>query len=310
MNLIKLLVNLFQFNRTNWKAAALCFFAATVFWLFNAFNKSYSTNIWFPLRFEYSHERYSPVRQLPHRVVLNVSGNGWDLIRKSTGLRQTDLIIPVDRPGEVKKIVGSTLPALFANQLGGLKINHVVTDTLHVEWDEHDKHTFTILPDFSEVQFIEGYGQISTTVILPDSIVLEGPKKLLHQLPDKLPIKLPKVLLDNSYREELEIVIPNSEFIGMRPSKVTIMFEVGPVEVVEKRIPVTVLGRRIDADSVVVNFQIPRNLHDDFDQAIMQVEARIDARDKRTNTYKTIPFVSGLPPYAKVLDVDSVVVNQ
>lgn len=310
MNLIKLFVNLFQFNRTNWRAVTLCFFAATVFWLFNAFNKSYSTNIWFPLRFEYSLDRYSPAIHLPDRVILNVSGNGWDLFRKSTGLRQTELVIPIERPTEVKKIVGSTLPVLFANQLGDLKINHVVTDTLYVAWDEHDRHTFSVLPDFSEVRFIEGYGQISTTVVLPDSVVLEGPKKLLHLLPGKLPVKLPRILLDNSYREELEIIIPHTEFITVTPSKIAIMFEVGPVEIVEKKIPVVALGRRITADSVIANFQIPRNLHEDFEIAVRQVEARVDVEGKQREAFKIVPFVVGLPPYAKVLDVDSIEVKQ
>ena len=41
-------------------------------------------------------------------------------------------MIPLPQPSEVKKIVGSTLPALVTNQPEGFAINFVLTDTLHL----------------------------------------------------------------------------------------------------------------------------------------------------------------------------------
>lgn len=310
MNLIKVVNNLFQFNRTNWKAVALCFLAAAIFWLFNAFNKDYSTDISFPLRFDYNTEHYAPVGQLPNRVKINVSGNGWDLFRKSSGLRKPELVIALERPTEVKKVVGSTLPILFNDQLGGLKINHIVTDTLRLDIDDRDSHRFKLYADVSQVQFIEGYGRISALVFLPDTVELQGPKKLLHQLPDSLFIQLPKVILDNSYREELEVAVPFGESIARNPPVVTVMFEVGPVEMVEKKIPVQVLSipsgilaSRVDSMTLIV--QIPRNLRDDFESRMGEVMARIDLKGKARGTYYVKPDVEGLPNYAEVLSYDS-----
>ncbi|KXK31544.1 MAG: hypothetical protein UZ12_BCD005000275 [Bacteroidetes bacterium OLB12] len=102
MNVVKLLVNLFQFNRTNWKAVSLCFLAAAVFWLFNAFNKNYSTEIRFPLVIEYNQSRFIPIGNLPTELRLNVNGNGWDLFRKSIGISLPQLTVNIERPLEIK----------------------------------------------------------------------------------------------------------------------------------------------------------------------------------------------------------------
>ena len=58
MNFLRAIGNMLRFDRANWKAVMLCFFAALVFWLFNAFNKNYAANIRFPLRFEYNQWAY------------------------------------------------------------------------------------------------------------------------------------------------------------------------------------------------------------------------------------------------------------
>ncbi len=313
MNLFKVFINLFQFNRTNWRAVMLCFFAATVFWLFNAFNKTYSTNINFLLRFEYNQEQFAPIGTLPHHVKLNVKGNGWELFRKSMGLRQSEVVIPLERPTEVKKIVGSTLPVLLSNQLGSLQINHVVTDTLYLQLDERDTHQYKLYPDLSMVTFIEGYGRISAVVILPDSVEIEGPRKLLHQLPDSLFIPVSKSILDNSYREELEVTIPNGESLKRNPPVVTVMFEVGPVEVVERKVVIQVANiqsraRLSGLDSVTIVCQIPRNLRPDFESRAGEIQARVESKGKASGTFM-LPEIVGLPEYAQLLSVDSIAIK-
>ena len=132
MSFIQSIFNLLRFNSRNWKAVGLCIFAATVFWFFNALNKNYTTNINLPLVFDFDRERYIPIRPLPEVVRFNVTGVGWNLFRRSVGLKFPPLVVPLPQPSDVKKIVGSTLPALVSNQPEGFAINFVLTDTLHV----------------------------------------------------------------------------------------------------------------------------------------------------------------------------------
>src|SRR5688572_3026280 len=115
MRVFNSFLNVLRFNRKNWRAVVLCIFAATVFWFFNALNKTYTTNINFPVRFDFDQSNYVPVSSLPNDVRINVTGNGWDLFKRSTGVKAVPLEIPLGRPAEVKKIVGSTLPVIFSN---------------------------------------------------------------------------------------------------------------------------------------------------------------------------------------------------
>jgi len=103
--------------KENWKSAGWW----NVFG-FNAFNKEYSTNLRFPILFEFNGERYVPAEHFPKSVTLNVSGIGWDLFRRRIGVKVPQLIIPLDRPAEIKKIVASALIPVMATQIGNLKL--------------------------------------------------------------------------------------------------------------------------------------------------------------------------------------------
>src|SRR6478609_8928242 len=132
MGFFSSILNILRFNQRNWKAVVLCVLTASVFWCFNALNKRYTTTLSFPIQFEFDRERFIAVRPLPSQVRINVTGIGWNLLRRSTGVRVPPLLISLDRPTEVRKIVGSTLPGIFSTQLGGFDINFILTDTLHL----------------------------------------------------------------------------------------------------------------------------------------------------------------------------------
>jgi hypothetical protein len=69
MGFFKSIFNLLRFNKKNWKAVVLCVFAAMIFWFFNALNKNYTTNISFPIAFDYNDNVYIPIRPLPSEVM-------------------------------------------------------------------------------------------------------------------------------------------------------------------------------------------------------------------------------------------------
>lgn len=305
VRLVKFIVNLFQFNRTNWRAVLLCFLAAAVFWLFNAFNKTYSTNIRFPLSFEFDEQRYAQSAPLPSSINLNVSGNGWDLFRKHFGIKVPELVIPLERPLDVKKIVAPTLPPILASQIGALKINFVVSDTLHIQIDERDLHKYRLVVDASAIQFEKGLGIVSPIVISPDTISMEGPKKILHTLPDSIIVRLPSEKISETYQQEVEVKVEYGEFIKRNPPVVEVLFEVGPISIVEKKIrvitPAAVLP---NSDSVLVRFEIPAQLKNEF-ESLAVITAHLEKR-KNLLGDRFLPTLRGKPSYARVLQIDSV----
>ncbi|HZY81108.1 MAG TPA: hypothetical protein VFE50_16405, partial [Cyclobacteriaceae bacterium] len=184
MNLLKVFINLFHFNRTNWKAVALCFITATIFWLFNALNKSYSTSIRFPVEFGFDRSKFAPAGQLPQTLLINVKGTGWDLFRKYFGVKVPVLTIPIERPAETRKIVASTLPVMLASQLGTIQINHVVLDTIRLYIEPRIYRKFKLVLDTTALNFKDNYARVGAVQITPDSVDLSGPVSVIHDTPD------------------------------------------------------------------------------------------------------------------------------
>ncbi len=312
MSFFRVLNNLFRFNRTNWKAVSLCFLAATVFWFFNALNKNYATNIRFPLQFEFDQKKFASSKPLPHEVYVNVSGKGWDLLRKNLGLKLPTLMIPLERPVETRRLVGSTLPPLLASQLGNLKVNHIVTDTLYLFIEPRDSVMIKVVINMTDITFKKNYGRTSPIVVLPDSIQLQGPRSLLEKLPDSIMVNLAEKKLSANFREQMEVEIPDNESVRRNPPVVEVIFEVGEVIEVEQKLKLELINTPMAArvnlgkDSILCWVQIPKNRQNDFGQGVSNVKAVLDLRDTRSGPRKALPTIVGLPPYATLVRADSV----
>jgi len=312
VNFFRVIFNLFHFNRTNWKAVTLCLLTALVFWFFNALNKDYSTNLRFSVNFQFDEERYTPVEPLPEVVFMNVSGNGWDLLRKSLGVNLPDMNIALDRPTEVKKIVGSTLPALLAGQLGNLQINHVVTDTLYLTLDPKEKKKIKVAVDPGEFTFAPGFGRLSPIVVLPDSILLEGPKSVLDQLPDSALLEINEEGIKSDFREEVEVAISRSDLLKRTPEMVEVIFEVVEWVDVNKKVKLIVENVPGSArlsplqDSIQYRVQVPKNQLEDFDETLSQQVAVLDLRGLRKGDKRLLPRIQGLPVNTRLIHIDSV----
>jgi hypothetical protein len=313
MKFFKAIIALFHFNRTNWKAVALCLLAASVFWIFNKLNNQYSTSIRFPMQFEYDHQKYAAALPLPNDLLVNVNGNGWDLFRKYIGIRVPTLVIPLEYPTESTRIPGNSLPIILTPQLGGLKINFIVLDTIRLKIENRISRKFKLRPDEAGLSFKEGKGRISPIVILPDSVEFNGPESLLAPLSDTLYLRLNTNRIDDNFREQVEVEFAGKEFVKRDPPVVEVRFEVGDLETISQPIPLitdkfpwgVVAGR----DSVNVTFQVPTKYREVFDLAPLRGIIDLSELEKgETKSY--LPTVAGVPPYITVTAVDSVRVKR
>jgi len=307
MKIIRIVFNLLRFDRADWWAVFLCIAIATVFWFFNAFNKEYSSNLRFPILFEFDGEQYVAANHLPKTITVNVSAKGWDIVRKQIGLKLPQLTIPLARPTEIKKIAANSLLPLIAAQLQTLKVNSIVTDTLHVEIDKRVKHRYRLIADISKITFQEGYGRTSPVVVLPDSIILDGAENILRKLNDTILVSIDDKNIGEDFRDEAEIIFAGSEFVKRNPSVAQVLFEVGEVEIVNRKLKVQ-LDKNIDikiADSVAVQFQIPINRVADFNLQAKEIICEVNSRLLKKNKVAS-PKLLNVPSYSIVLKTDSV----
>jgi YbbR domain-containing protein len=305
MNFLRAIGNFLRFDRANWKAVLLCFIVAIVFWLFNAFNKSYSANVRFPLHFEYDADEFVAVSPLPNQMLVNVKGNGWDLFRSYFGIKLPELIIAVEKPLELKRIIGASLRPQLEPQLGRLQINYVVTDTLKLNLDERNAHRFKVTVAFQNISFKEGFGVISPVVILPDSVTLDGSKSLLLSFADSIVLSPSAKELSEDFDEEMEIPIPDLANLTRNPALVKVMFEVGKVVEIDRKVKVQIRGNDKTQwpDSISVKFIIPASQEENFNTSLERLRVKIS---KPTLSEKgQVPVVLNLPPYARVVSVDT-----
>jgi len=286
--------------------------AALVFWFFNALNKDYSTNLRLAVNFQFDQDKYIPVAPLPKSVFMNVSGNGWDLLRKSLGVNLPDLNIPLERPTEVKKIVGSTLPALLAGQLGNLKINHVVTDTLHLAIDPKAERKIKVAVDPGQFTFAEGFGRLSRIVVLPDSILLVGPKSILDQLPDSMSLEINEEGIKKDFRKRVEVKLYRENLLQSIPKSVEVIFEVAEwIEVNKKakliveNVPGSIRVNLVN-DSVQYRVQMPKSQTESLVENKDDLVAVLDLIGVKRGDWKLLPKIQGLPANARLIQVDSV----
>ena len=309
MRLFTSILNIFRFNRRNWKAVVLCIFAATVFWFFNALNKSYTTNLNFPLSFDYDRENFVPVRNLPAQVRLNVTGNGWDLFKRSAGVKLVPLEIPLERPSDVKKIVGNTLQRFFSTQVDGMELNFVLTDTLYVDLEPKAGRWIRLTMDSIQFNLKKGYGLVSEVSILPDSIFVEGPQPLINRIKEPFKLRLRQRNIDESFSEDVEIDLPQSDVIKRDPPTVAIQFEVDrminmmdSVKLTAENIPPTISN--IEETWIPVTFEVPEGTN--MQELLKGVRAVMDLKNFKRGSARILPQVKGLPPFTRVVKVDSV----
>ncbi len=312
MSWAKTIFNFLRFNNKNWKAVVLSVFAAMIFWFFNALNKEYTTNITFPVAFDYNQKNYVSVEPLPQEISLNVTAVGWNLFRRSIGVNVPALLIPLERPSEVRKIVGSTLPGFISDQLKEMQINFVLTDTLFLHIEPKAGRWISLSLDSVSQHISAGYGQLSEVSIQPDSIFIEGPIYIVTALKEPYPLLITKSEITSNFDEEVEVVF-TSPSIRRNPPTVRIKFDVGKlVEVTDSlslelvNVPSTYKSIK-SIKKISATFRIAENAEATFQTD--SVKAIVDLLDYKKGKYKVLPKVVGLPKFVELVQVDSVNIN-
>lgn len=312
MSWVKSIFNFLRFNDRNWKAVVLSIFAATVFWFFNALNKEYTTNLNFPIVFDYNNKNYVNVEPLPEEISLNVTGVGWNLFRRSLGINLPSLLIPLERPSEVKKIVGSTLPGFIADQLAEMKINFVLTDTLFVHIEPKAGRWVTLQVDSVSKNLDPQYGIQSEVKIVPDSIFIEGPIGMVTAIIEPYNMVLAEEGINKNFKGDVEVVFA-SPAIKRDPPTVQITFLVDKlVDVVDtialELINVPTTNRAVySIEKIACTFRMGEKSVDRFRPD--SIKAIIDLKGFQRGKMKVAPKVVGLPNFVKAVHIDSVSIN-
>ena len=209
--------------------ALLCLLAAASFWLLSALNKpGYTLNVEYPLRLVYNDSVFIPTAPLPKTVRVNVSSDGWGLLRHSwLPFRVEPVTYVIKNPLQATSLNTSTLTATLAEHIKKLHVNYVVSDRLDVHFDRRATKTLYLKVDSLHINLDPRFIVSSVINLTPRIISIEGPAKLVRGLPDTLLVNIPRKRVADNYDEEIPLNQLRHPLLRTSADRVAVSFEVG-----------------------------------------------------------------------------------
>ncbi len=295
---------------SNWKAILLSILAASVFWLFQSLNKNYSTNLNYPIAFDFPAEQYVIIDKLPDEVQINISGIGWAIFRKTFSVGLNPIRVHLENPASTAKIIGASLLANINDQLPQFQVNYVISDTLYLNIEKKAVRTFGIFADSLSIDLRENFRIISKVSTDPDSVTISGPESVIKQLPASLPLRVGQQKIDELYDEAIKFEIRGYQqsLLVVTPEDINVQFDV------EEFVTVSYKVKIVEADSVqtqiyaidsVVNviYSLPRSAQASIDKEEIIVTALLETLNEEDSTVQLV--IASYPDVISSISLDS-----
>jgi hypothetical protein len=281
---------------------------AMIFWFFNALNKEYNTRINYPLQFIYAGTNLIEVNKLPDQVRLDVSGGGWNLLRKTFWFNISPIIINLENPTEIKYLTNRDIQEIVSEQFEEVQLNSILTDTLFIDIEPKVQRKLPISLEMKQVKLEENYRISGPIRFSIDSILLEGPKSLVNNLTDTFMISLSNNKINQNYSSDVELKPFVNQLIDVNPKEVKVSFEVDHYVAVAKEVDVTTINFPQDSSfslsdsSVTLFFKAPEkklaNMNNDEFRVVLNY-------NRMTKDSTLTPELAVYPDYVENIRLDS-----
>jgi hypothetical protein len=216
--------------RADWKAIVFCLLSASVFWFFNVMNEDHTSDISYPVEFEFDENKRIPVEALPKRIKFNASGFGWNLLRKIIKVNRPPLRIDLDELSSYKYLTATDLLPIIKAQLHDVKINYLLQDTLFFRFDRVITRKFPVRIDPASISLLEGYKISSPVIIEPGKITLIGPSSIVSAIKDSFFIKIEERKIQTDFDENISPEFEVPELVRYEPAEYKVKFSVTQFE--------------------------------------------------------------------------------
>lgn len=297
-------------KRSNWKAIVLSILAASVFWLFQSLNKNYSTNLSYPIAFDFPVEQYVIMEELPDEIQINISGIGWNIFRNTFSLALNPLRVHLENPASTPKIIGAGLLASVNDQLPDFKVNYIISDTLYLNIEHKISRTFGLSVDSLAIDLKNNFKITSRISISQDSVIISGPKSIITELPAILPLDISRNRIDESFDELVTLQVRGYQqsLLTKSPEDINVQFDVEEYVTVSYKAKLTEL-EDIDSDiyaidsTVNVIYSIPRSAQASINKDEILVVALPETLNKEDSTVQLA--IQSYPDVISSISLDS-----
>ncbi|MBU2884495.1 hypothetical protein KO507_01805 [Gilvimarinus agarilyticus] len=289
--------------KENWKVVLLSILGATTFWFFNAMNKSYSTRLDYPIAYEFNQDSVVVVDPLVKNVKIVVTSGGWNLLRKTLRINATPILVPLDNPTEIRFLTRSSLVPMISEQLDGLKLTYVVTDTLFFNIQEKVTKKLAIQVDSINIPLKDSYRLTSRIRIANDSATFSGPKSYMDSLDQSVLIRFTDKNIDSNFDEELGYQL--DKIVKSTQKETNVKFDVARFLYKDITIPIEFLHFPEDSSAVAsqsdikIYYTINENFEDEVSESDFSVTVDYTMMNDRDSTITPILMYA----HDKALDI-------
>lgn len=282
---------------SNWKVVVLALLVATIFWFFNALSKNYEAQVQYPLEFQFERDSLIILDPLPEFIKLEVSGGGWDLLRRTTKIGAKPIIIQLDNPTEVKLLPKNNVQRIVADQLKEITVKYILTDSLFINIEPKETRLLKVIIDSAFINLEKNYRITSAISQSTDTISVTGPTSLIRQLKSPYFVRVNEELLDGNFDDNVSIPFPNKKVMKSTPDKIQVRFSVEEFISKTIEIPIEKLNfedsrELILTDSTVeVSFKVARSKESAVNVSDFSITADFSAINRSDSTIQLVPVV-------------------
>ena len=207
----------------------LCVAAATTFWVLNALNKdNYSTIVDYPVQWEYDQKNYIPVKPLPESIQIQISGNGWDLLRKYFNISGTAYPILLQSPAEKKYLLSADLKRSLGEFITPTQLENVLGDTIHYQIDRIVTKTLRPVLDSLSYSFDKNISLEGKVNFIPDQLEITGPSSVLEALEGNYPVALNASKINADFSGKVKLTVDESltQLVQLKQKEIQVSFSV------------------------------------------------------------------------------------
>lgn len=243
------------------------------------------------------------VKDPPEEVSINVTGGGWQLLKRTISVNSEPVMITPENPVTTQYFTAANLLPVFSSQLSDVNVNYIATDTIFFKIDPYAEKMLQIKLDSSSIQLKENFYITSILTVDPDTVNFRGPRSLVNQLPEVFMVALSEKNIDDDYDEELSLDLFSPSLIKKDPEVIHIEFDVEQFVDESTELNLELVNFPYDSSVYVQNnlltatFKVQRSLRDELKQNDILVIA--DLNNIRSADSTITVEVMDLPRHVK-----------
>lgn len=246
-----------------WRAMIISILLSCTFWFFHALNDEHTANLKVPLQVRLPGKDTLPLVEVvapPPYLHINVTGYGWNILRKTFGIGLDSLDILLTNPLKQKSIASKKFKMRIEEMFSDMKsVNYLREDTLFFDYDTTGLRTIqlALLPD--SIALKENYRITSAIHLNPAEISLAGPVSLLQNIAETLYLSPTEKEIDEDYEESLLHPFAEKKLLTSDFNKIQIDFEVRLFVKQQISIPLNIVNLPADKSCRIIPPEITLN---------------------------------------------------